>query len=141
MSLVHSIPRRRTILLVDDDAHVRQTLALFLRWSGEWEPVGEASDCAAALALAAAHHPDLVLIDVWLPDCNALTLIVPLRALVPPPLIVFLTSDASPDLREQALALGANAFILKFTQPLDLLHELRTLTRNLTEGTEGIQGA
>jgi DNA-binding NarL/FixJ family response regulator len=72
---------RHTILLVDDDARVRQNMALLLRWAGDWEVVGEAEDGDGALALAAARRPDLVLLDRWLADGDSLQLLPRLRAL------------------------------------------------------------
>jgi DNA-binding NarL/FixJ family response regulator len=118
-------PARRTILLVDDDARIRQTLTLLLRWSGDWEVVGEAADGGVALDLATARRPDLVLLDRWLADGDGLGVIPRLRALVPPPLVVMLTADNDVAIQRQALALGAAGWLEKTTSPLDLLQLLR----------------
>jgi DNA-binding NarL/FixJ family response regulator len=116
---------RHTILLIDDDARIRQTLTLLLNWAGDWEVVGEAADARLALDLAAARQPELVLLDRWLDDGDALGLIPRLRALARPPLIVMLSGDGDVAIRRQAIALGAAAWLEKTTPPLDLLQMLR----------------
>jgi DNA-binding NarL/FixJ family response regulator len=120
-------PTRRTVLLVDDDNRVRRTMTLLLRWAGDWEVVGEATDCAGALDLAAACRPDLVLLDRWLADGDGLGVIPRLRALAHPPLIVILSADSDTTIVPHALALGAAAWLAKTTSPLDLLQALRAL--------------
>src|SRR5262245_38159043 len=100
---------RHTILLVDDDARVRQNMTLLLRWAGDWEVVGEAEDSSGALALAAAQRPDLVLLDRWLTDGDGLQLLPQLRALDSSPRVAILTAD--PAVVDQAYALAPGAAI------------------------------
>jgi DNA-binding NarL/FixJ family response regulator len=118
---------RHTILLVDDDARVRQNLTLLLRWAGDWEVVGEAEDGDGALGLAAAQCPDLVLLDRWLADGDGLQLLPQLRALDPPPRIAILTADPAVVDQAQTLAPGAAICLDKMTPPLELLAALRAL--------------
>src|SRR5262245_37578302 len=99
-------PARRSILLVDDDRNVRQTLTILLRWAGDWEVVGEAADGERALALAAAHSPDIVLLDRWLEDGDGLGLVPRLCALARPPLVVMLTAEPDMMVQRQAVAQG-----------------------------------
>ena len=120
-------PARHTILLVDDDARVRHHLNLLLRWAGDWDVVGEASDGASTLDLAAALLPELVLLDRWLADGDGLRLLPGLLALRPPPLIAILTGDASAAAAAQAIAPDATTCLDKMTPPLDLLQALRGL--------------
>jgi DNA-binding NarL/FixJ family response regulator len=116
---------RHTVLLVDDDARVRQNMTLLLRWAGDWEVVGEAEDGDSAMALAAARRPDLVLLDRWLADSDGLKLLPQLRALDPSPRVAILTADST--VVDQALAPGVAIFLDKMTPPLELLAALRTL--------------
>ena len=116
---------RHTILLVDDDARVRQSITWLLRWAGDWEVIGEAQDGDSALALAAALRPDLVLLDRWLADGDGLQLLPQLRALDRSPRVAILTAD--PTAAGQALASGAAICLDKMTPPLELLAALRTL--------------
>jgi DNA-binding NarL/FixJ family response regulator len=118
---------RRTILLVDDDARVRQNMALLLRWAGDWEVVGEAEDGDGALRLALARRPNLVLLDRWLADGDSLQLLPRLRALDPSLRVAILTADPAVVDQAQALAPGAAICLDKMTPPLELLAALRAL--------------
>ena len=89
-------PARRTILLVDDDPRVRWSLVRLLRWSGRWEVIGEAANGASALELAAMHKPDLVLLDLQMPQLDGFGVVRSLRAGVRP-LIIFVTAYQNPN--------------------------------------------
>ena len=118
---------RHTILLVDDDARVRQNMALLLRWAGDWEVVGEAEDGDGALALVAIKRPDLVLLDRWLADGDSLQLLPRLRALDTSLRVAILTADPAVIDQTQALAPGITICLDKMTAPLELLAALRAL--------------
>lgn len=121
------LPQRRTVLIVEDEEHVRRTLTLFLHWTGEWEVVGETMYGATAIALAHALRPELILLDLWLPDGNALKLIPTFQALAPTPRIVILTADDTESMEQQARLLGVDGYLLKTTPPDELLTMLRTI--------------
>jgi DNA-binding NarL/FixJ family response regulator len=116
-----------TILLVDDHARVRASLALLLRWSGEWQIVGEAGDGVRALQLATTFLPELVLLDRWLADGDGLCLVPRLKALAHPPMVVLLTAE--PELAIQAAGLdpGIARCLDKMMPPIELLEALRAL--------------
>jgi DNA-binding NarL/FixJ family response regulator len=118
---------RHTVLLVDDDARVRQSMALLLRWAGDWEVVGEAADGGSALALAATRRPDLVLLDRWLADGDGLRLLPRLRALDSSLRIAVLSADPAAAFEASRLAPGAAIYLDKMTPPLELLATLRAL--------------
>ena len=121
---------RHSILLVDDDARVRQNMRLLLRWAGDWEVVGEAEDGDGALALAATCRPDLVLLDRWLADGDGLRLLPQLRALNSSPRVAILTADPAAADQAQTLAPGVAICLDKLTPPLELLAALRALVSN-----------
>jgi DNA-binding NarL/FixJ family response regulator len=118
---------RRSILLVDDDPRVRSSLALLLRWSGDWEVVGQAADDATALDLAAARKPDLILVDLRLRDGDGLSLLPRLCALCPRPLVVMLTAEPADVIGEQARTLGAAGCLSKMMPPDELLAALQAI--------------
>ena len=128
MSQTPQSAERRVALVVDDDERVRGTLVRILRWFGNWSEIGAAADGAEGLALARRLQPSMVLIDLWLPDGPGLDLIPTLRSLDPPPNVVVLTAEEAPELREQALAVGAAGYLLKTMPPDDLLAALRALS-------------
>jgi DNA-binding NarL/FixJ family response regulator len=120
-------PTRRTVLLVDDDPRVRSSLALLLRWSGPWQVIGEAANSASALELAAMRKPDLILLDMWMPDGDGLSLLPRLCALFPRPLVVMLTAEPADVVCEQALTLGAADCLSKMMPTDELLAALQTI--------------
>jgi DNA-binding NarL/FixJ family response regulator len=120
-------PHNHSILIVEDDDRVRRILVKFLGWTGEWNVVGEATDGALAVTLAQQLHPDLILLDLWLPDGNSLHLIPTLHALTPAPRVVMLSADDTEAMQAQARALDVAAYLLKTTPPDELLTNLRTI--------------
>lgn len=123
---------RHSILLVDDDDRVRNALTRFLQHSHEWDLVDAVCDGASAVQRAAELHPDVVLLDFWLPDGNAAVFLPRLRTLDPPPLVVVLTGDSTAAIHEQALLWGAAACLHKLLDPDDMLYELRLIRDRLS---------
>jgi DNA-binding NarL/FixJ family response regulator len=81
----------RTVLLVDDHPGFRRMARLLIQ-SGGYEVVGEAATAAEALVVARELEPDLVLLDVQLPDGNGADVAVELAALPHPPGVVLTSS-------------------------------------------------
>jgi response regulator of citrate/malate metabolism len=100
------------ILLVEDDRWVAQVNRELVERGGH-QVVGVAGTAEAGLALATALQPDLILLDMYLPDGSGLDLLLALRAAGQPTDVILLT--AADDLRtvRQALALGAVDYIIK----------------------------
>jgi len=120
-------PQQYSVLLVDDDERVRNALAWFFRHSAGWHLLDAVADGASALRLAAALHPDLIVLDFWLPDSTYASLLPHLCALQPPPRVVVMTSELAPETCRQAIQLGAVACLSKLLDPVAILAELRRL--------------
>jgi CheY-like chemotaxis protein len=114
------------VLLVDDETDVRQTVETSL----SLDPFFTVRDCASgaeALTAAVAWRPDLVLLDVAMPDMDGPTVLARLRAdkrTAPIP-VVFLTARADPSARQRLQALGAAGVIAKPFDPMKLAAEVR----------------
>ncbi len=91
----------------------RRGLANLLRGEDEFEVVGEATDGREALEMARQLAPDVVLIDIAMPDMNGLEATRRIRAENPDVRIVVLTGSCSHRTRDVALANGANHYLLK----------------------------
>ena len=100
----------KTILIVDDHASFRECARSLLEAEG-FEVVGEAENGVAALRLAAEVHPEVVLLDVQLPDFDGFEVADRLRKLDPPPEVV-LTSSRD-DYAALVDASAARAFVRK----------------------------
>ena len=80
-----------SVMTVEDSVSFRAALVQFLMSEADCEVVGEAGSCAEALACAPSHEPDIILLDVNLPDGSGVDLIGPLRDRWPRARIVVLT--------------------------------------------------
>jgi len=129
------------ILLVDDDVDVVNCIRDFLEEvPGAFEVVSAHSGDEAFLRLV-GFEPDVIVLDVGLPDVNGLELLNPIQDIHPSANIVMLTGRASPELRETALRQGAVRFLEKPLELLGfrrLLQELGSKSRNReVSGLEG----
>jgi len=113
------------VLIVDDDALVRAGLRMILDSSDQLQVVGEAADGSAAVAATLAHRPDVVLMDIRMPDVDGITATSRLRALQQPPHVIVLTTFHLDDYVFRALRAGASGFLLKDTPPQQILEAVR----------------
>jgi two-component system response regulator HydG len=119
-----------SILVVDDDQTVRETLAEFFETLG-W-PVRTAATATEGRQAAAEHAPDVVLVDLRLPDASGLTLLEALRADDPESAVIVLTGHADVPTAVHAMRQGA----------LDLLEkpvDLETLRRAVSRAAELVE--
>jgi diguanylate cyclase (GGDEF)-like protein len=127
---------KSTLLIVDDEASVLSVLNRIL--SGEYG-ILTAKTGKEALKLAQEQHPDLILLDILLPDLDGYNVIVQLKSnaetnAIP---VIFITGLASEDAEEKSFLLGASDFIIKPFKPaairarirkqLDILNQMKTL--------------
>ncbi len=120
-------PTTSTILLVDDHALMRASVRVLLDEADGLEVAGEAETGAEALRRAAELDPDIVLLDLDLPDVDGFACLDALRRGHPDALIVVFAGVDDPGLVETALVRGAAGYVLKRVSPLDLASALRQL--------------
>ncbi|QNP68624.1 response regulator transcription factor [Streptomyces roseirectus] len=109
------------VLIVDDDALVRLGLADLLGADPGITVVAQAADGLDAVALATAHQVDVALVDVRMPRMDGITATARLRALPRPPRVITLTTFDLDEYVYDALAAGADGFLLKDTDPAEIL--------------------
>jgi DNA-binding NarL/FixJ family response regulator len=118
------------VLLADDQALVRSGFRLILERDHEIEVVGEAEDGRQAVTLAQATRPDVVLMDVRMPDLDGIEAT---RLLLRDPTfsgrVLVLTTFDLDDYLVEAFRAGASGFLLKDVLPADLLHAVRVVSR------------
>ncbi|SDI73026.1 DNA-binding response regulator, NarL/FixJ family, contains REC and HTH domains [Actinokineospora alba] len=117
------------VVVVDDEALIRSGFALILRAVDDIDVVATASG-GQALDLITEHAPDVVLLDLRMPDVDGLTILRELRRRPNPPIVAILTTFDSDEYVAAALRAGAAGFLLKDTNP----HRLPDLIRTLAEG-------
>ncbi|MFD3870053.1 response regulator [Streptomyces sp. NPDC058623] len=108
-------------MIVDDDALVRLGLADLLGSDPGIEVVAQATDGVEAVDKAVAHRIDVALMDIRMPRMDGITATARLRALDHPPKVITLTTFDLDEYVYNALAAGADGFLLKDTDPTEIL--------------------
>jgi DNA-binding NarL/FixJ family response regulator len=116
-----------TVLLADDHALIRKGFRLILDAEPDIEVVGEASDGTAAVSMASALRPDVVLMDVRMPGRDGIEATRDIAAAGLPSRVLILTTFDLDDYVYAGLRAGASGFLLKDTQPDDLVAAIRTI--------------
>lgn len=130
-----------SVLLVDDNPHFLRVLDRFLSQHGgdDVRVVGSIVGGRDALAQAAWLQPDVVLVDLKMPDVSGLQLLPPLRQTLPDAILIALSLMEPSQYRDDALAAGADAFVSKSSLECDLIPAIRRLAlrasrRDMTPG-------
>jgi len=119
----------RTLLVVDDHEVVRQGLVALLGRRPEFHVVAEAGTVAEALDAARRFQPDLVIMDVRLPDGSGIEACREIRADLPNTRVVMLTSYPDEDAVLSAIVAGASGYLLKQVRARDLVAALESVAR------------
>jgi DNA-binding NarL/FixJ family response regulator len=112
------------VLLVDDDALVRSGLRMMLAGAEGIEVVGEADDGRAVLGAVDVHRPDVVLMDIRMPQLDGIAATRLVRAQPDPPEVIVLTTFDADELVLRALQAGAAGFLLKDTPPAEIVRAI-----------------
>src|SRR5262245_46106755 len=115
-----------TILVVDDEPTIVEVVELYLRREGY--NVVTSADGAAALQLAAEHHPALIILDLMLPGLGGLDITRRLRESGPIPIIMLTARSEEAD-RVVGLELGADDYVTKPFSPRELVARVRAVLR------------
>lgn len=120
------------ILIADDHLLIRQGLRLILETENDLELVGEAVDGREAVSLCNKLKPDVVLMDLRMPNMDGLTAIEKLRVEHPNIAVVILTTFNEDDLMLRGLQAGARGYLLKDTDRNTLFNTIRAAARGET---------
>ncbi|MCW3065658.1 MAG: two component transcriptional regulator, LuxR family [Solirubrobacterales bacterium] len=114
-----------TVLIADDHAVVREGLRSFLQVQDGVEVVGEAEDGERAVALVESLVPDVVLMDLVMPQMDGLEALRRLRSVSPSTRVVVLTSYVQDEKVLAAIRAGAAGYLLKDVRPPELVEAIR----------------
>ena len=115
------------VVLVDDDALVRSGLRMMLAGAEGIEVVGEADDGRGALGAVDRHRPDVVLMDIRMPQVDGIAATRLLRSQPDPPAVLVLTTFDADELVLRALRAGAAGFVLKDTPPPEIVRAIEAV--------------
>ncbi len=114
------------VLIVDDHTLVRAGIARLLQALADVDVVAEAATAQQAVDLAIIHRPDLILLDISLPDRSGLDVIQPLRNAVAGVKVVMMSMYSDPVQVRHALDHGCAGFVVKDAAPMELELALRS---------------
>jgi DNA-binding NarL/FixJ family response regulator len=115
------------VLLVDDQALLRMGFRLILETEPDIEVAGEAADGTAGVAMAAALHPDVVLMDVRMPGMDGIDATAAITAAGQDSKVIILTTFDLDEYVFAGLKAGASGFLLKDAPPADLITAIRSV--------------
>ncbi len=115
------------VLLVDDHGIVREGLRQVLAADADFDVVGEASNGAQALAIAAREQPDVVLLDITMPGDSGLVVAQKLRQEVPKSRVLILSVHDDAEYVLESVRAGAHGYLRKDTTPADLRAAVRAV--------------
>jgi DNA-binding NarL/FixJ family response regulator len=126
------------VLIADDHRLMVDGTKQALEKAGGFEVVGEASNGAQVLPLVRRLRPDLVLLDLRMPQMDGLTCLAKIRKDFPDVKVAMLSVSQDPELIQTALKRGASAYIVKTVNPDDLAAALRQAMEGNVFTTVGV---
>jgi DNA-binding NarL/FixJ family response regulator len=113
------------VIICDDQAIIREGLEMLLKLEPDIDVIGRAADGKEALALAAAHAPDLILMDLKMPGMNGVEATRRLRAQFPEVRVLVLTTYDDDEWLFDAIRAGAAGYLLKDTPRAEVIKAVR----------------
>ncbi len=114
-----------TVLIAEDHAVVREGLKSLLELTPDLKVVGEASNGTQAVELAAKLRPDIILMDIAMPQLNGFEATRQIRTSAPKTRILILSAHCDDEYVEHVSELGASGFVMKQSTGQVLMHALR----------------
>ncbi|MFN2194951.1 MAG: response regulator [Anaerolineales bacterium] len=118
------------LLLVDDHAVVRSGLRMLVEAESDFEIVGEAGSASEALNLVCQVTPDVILMDIGLPDISGIDATRQIKRVCPTAAVVALTIHEDEEYFFKMLEAGANGYVPKRAAPEELLTAIRAAAKN-----------
>jgi two-component system response regulator NreC len=116
------------ILLAEDHNTVREGIKMLVNAQPDMEVVGEASDGRSAISEARRLSPDLLVMDISMPEMNGLKATEKLRQEFPDLKILTLTRHTDDGYLQQLIKAGVNGYVLKQSAPTELINAIRTVS-------------
>lgn len=122
-----------SVLIVDDHGVVRQGLRTYLELLDDIEIVAEAENGVEAVVLVRQYNPDIVLMDLVMPEMDGIEATHQVLEVSPTTKVIVLTSFAEDELVFPAIEAGAIGYLLKDVDPQDLHHVIQAVHRGETQ--------
>jgi DNA-binding NarL/FixJ family response regulator len=119
--------KRHTIILADDHVLFRRGLKKIIEEAAEFRVIGEAGDGFELMELLKEGSPDLVILDISMPNLRGLEATREIKRLYPQIKVLLLTMHKKPDFLQQGIEAGAEGFLLKEDADSALIYAIRSL--------------
>lgn len=126
-------PRIISVVIADDHAVVRQGLRMFIDLQEDMQVVGEGTNGAEAVRLVEQHQPDVVLLDLVMPEMNGVEATKKIKSVCPTAHILILTSFGEDNQIIPAIQAGAQGYLLKDIRPDQLVQSVREAFQGKTQ--------
>ena len=117
------------VLVADDHMIVRTGIRHVVESEPDFEVVGEAASGSEALSLASRLRPDVVVLDISMPDQSGLEVAASLRSIASPPRVLILSMHDNPEYVLESVRAGAHGYLLKDTAGTELRNAIRAVCR------------
>jgi DNA-binding NarL/FixJ family response regulator len=126
------MPRPANALIIDDEAHVRVFLTALLKQLGV-KTIWDAADGSSGLSQAALHKPDVVLLDLNLPQTSGMEVLEKLKAENPNMPVIVVSAQSTMRTVTRANELGANGYVLKYAPKADVIEMISAALDKIAE--------
>jgi DNA-binding NarL/FixJ family response regulator len=123
-----------TILIADDNLYIRRGLRELFQREGDFDVCGDAENGREAVEKAQQLHPDLILLDLSMPEMNGLDATRALKQMMPEVPVIMYSAFGDPLTQNEALSAGVSAFVSKSERASVLLGKARDLVMQIVAG-------
>ncbi len=127
-----NLPKESTVLIVDDQEVLRFGLRVQLSYSSAYKVIGEATDGYEALKITSKMKPDLVLMDIQMPNMNGIEATRQIREKYPQCKVIMFTGDEELGSVQTCLNVGANGYCTKTIKRQDLFQAMESVVNGKT---------
>ena len=128
--------KRTSVVIVDDNDLMRSLLRAMLRGE-EYEVIGEARNGNAAVEMAQRLKPQIVCMDVIMPEKNGIEALCEIKASIPETAVIMITANADPETVQESIQNGASGFIIKPFNAARVLDTLEKVAARIRQSRAG----
>ena len=107
-----AIPKKLSVVIIDDNETTRTVLRMTIQGDA-YDVVGEASNGVSGLERALKLHPDMICLDIAMPDISGLDVLAEIKQKLPKTMVLMVTASHDAETVNKAIRRGANGFIIK----------------------------